>query len=211
MVVFPFAFHIAVQQPFKPLWSRLLLYELEPPRASFALCFKSLLMTLLPALGTSDPYVKFKVGGQLLYKSKTIYRDLNPIWDESFTLPIEDPFMPVHIKSITQGERVASGSAAPSDPVFDYDWVLQDDFMGSAFLDLTKLELGKSPDLTPCDFFLWGYIKDRVYVPQLVELKERIDATVMTTDRMKLQNVWNELDYRLDVCRVTQGAYIEHL
>jgi hypothetical protein len=27
---FPFAFHIAVQQPFKPLWSRLLLYDLEP-------------------------------------------------------------------------------------------------------------------------------------------------------------------------------------
>jgi hypothetical protein len=49
VVVFPFAFHIAVQQPFKPLWSRLLLYELEPSRVSFALCFKSLLMTLLPA------------------------------------------------------------------------------------------------------------------------------------------------------------------
>ena len=29
VAVFPFAFHIAVQQPFKPLWSRLLLYELE--------------------------------------------------------------------------------------------------------------------------------------------------------------------------------------
>jgi hypothetical protein len=49
VVVFPFAFHIAVQQPFKPLWSRLLLYDLEPSQASFALRFKSLLMTLLPA------------------------------------------------------------------------------------------------------------------------------------------------------------------
>ena len=49
VVVFPVAFHIAVQQQFKPLWSRLLLYELKPSRASFALCFKSLLMTLLPA------------------------------------------------------------------------------------------------------------------------------------------------------------------
>jgi hypothetical protein len=27
--------------------------------------------------------------------------------------------------------------------VFDYDWGLQDDFMGSAYLDLTKFELGK--------------------------------------------------------------------
>jgi hypothetical protein len=49
VIVFPFAFHIAVQQPFKPLQSRLLLYDLEPSQASFALCFKSLLMTLLPA------------------------------------------------------------------------------------------------------------------------------------------------------------------
>ena len=49
VVGFPYAFHIAVQQPFKPLWSRLLLYELKPSRASFALCFKSLLMTLLPS------------------------------------------------------------------------------------------------------------------------------------------------------------------
>jgi hypothetical protein len=28
VVVFPFAFHVALQQSFKPLWSRLLLYEL---------------------------------------------------------------------------------------------------------------------------------------------------------------------------------------
>jgi hypothetical protein len=42
----------------------------------------------------------------------------------------------------------------------------------------------------------------------LVELRERINAAVMTTDRITLQNLWNELDYRLDVCRVTQGAHI---
>jgi hypothetical protein len=55
VVVFPFAFHIVVQQPFKPLRSRLLLYDLEPSQASFALRFKSLLMTLLPALITPLP------------------------------------------------------------------------------------------------------------------------------------------------------------
>ncbi|XP_054277669.1 multiple C2 and transmembrane domain-containing protein-like isoform X2 [Macrosteles quadrilineatus] len=79
--------------------------------------------------GTSDPYVKFKAGSRLLYKSKTIYRDLNPVWDESFVLPIEDVFNPIQIK------------------VFDYDWGLQDDFMGTAYLDLTKYEFGKPTDV----------------------------------------------------------------
>lgn len=49
-------------------------------------------------LGTSDPYVKFKVGARLLYKTKIVYRNLNPVWDEMFTVPIEDPFVPLHIK-----------------------------------------------------------------------------------------------------------------
>jgi len=25
----------------------------------------------------------------------------------------------------------------------------------------------RSPEATPCDFFLWGYVKDQVYVPLL--------------------------------------------
>jgi hypothetical protein len=37
VVVFTFAFYIGVQQPFKPLWSRLLLYDHEPSQALFAL------------------------------------------------------------------------------------------------------------------------------------------------------------------------------
>lgn len=48
--------------------------------------------------GTSDPYVKFKMGGRLLHKSKTVHRDLNPVWDETFVVPIEDPFHPINIK-----------------------------------------------------------------------------------------------------------------
>jgi len=48
VTVFAFAFHIAVQQLFKPFWSHQLLYDLEPSQASFALRLKSLLMTLRP-------------------------------------------------------------------------------------------------------------------------------------------------------------------
>lgn len=34
----------------------------------------------------------------MAYKSKIIYKDLNPTWDESFTLGIEDPFEPIVMK-----------------------------------------------------------------------------------------------------------------
>lgn len=35
-----------------------------------------------------------------MHKSKTLHRDLNPVWDECFTVPIEDPFVPITIKVI---------------------------------------------------------------------------------------------------------------
>jgi len=72
-----------------------------------------------------------------------------------------------------------------------------------------------TPDATPCDFFLWGYVKDQVYVPPLAasipELKVRIRTAIETITADMLQTVWNELDYRVDVCRITKGAHIEHL
>ena len=73
----------------------------------------------------------------------------------------------------------------------------------------------RSPDATPCDFFPWGYVKDQVYVPPLPasipELKARIRTAIETITADMLRTVWNELDYRVDVCRITKGAHIEHL
>jgi hypothetical protein len=73
----------------------------------------------------------------------------------------------------------------------------------------------RSPDLTPCDFLLWGYVKDHVYVPplprDLPELRLKIMDAVATIDVHMLESVWQELDYRIDVCRVTKGGHLEHL
>ena len=72
-----------------------------------------------------------------------------------------------------------------------------------------------SPDLARCDFFLWGYIKDRVFVPpfpvSLNELKQRITTAFASVDEDMLRSVWTELDYCIDICRVTKGSHIEHL
>uniref|UniRef100_A0A8C3PJP3 Multiple C2 and transmembrane domain-containing protein 1 n=1 Tax=Calidris pygmaea TaxID=425635 RepID=A0A8C3PJP3_9CHAR len=80
--------------------------------------------------GTSDPYVKFKLGGKEVFRSKTIHKNLNPVWEEKASIIIDNTREPLYIK------------------VFDYDFGLQDDFIGSAFLDLTSLELNRQTDVT---------------------------------------------------------------
>ena len=76
-------------------------------------------LTVKDSCGTSDPYVKFFHDGKMVYKSKTVYKQLNPVWDEKFDLIIEDVSLPLDIK------------------VYDYDWGLRDDFMGQAQIVLS--------------------------------------------------------------------------
>lgn len=71
-------------------------------------------------------------------------------------------------------------------------------------------------DLTPCDYFFWGCVKDTVVrVPPLSstasEVKNCITTAVGSTSRDLLQQARNEFDYRLGIVRVTKGARVEHL
>uniref|UniRef100_A0A8C9XBJ0 Multiple C2 and transmembrane domain containing 1 n=1 Tax=Sander lucioperca TaxID=283035 RepID=A0A8C9XBJ0_SANLU len=59
----------------------------------------SISLCLLPfALGTSDPYVKFKVAGKEVFRSKTIHKNLNPVWDERVSLLVETLKDPLYVK-----------------------------------------------------------------------------------------------------------------
>ncbi|XP_053180799.1 multiple C2 and transmembrane domain-containing protein 1 isoform X5 [Scomber japonicus] len=80
--------------------------------------------------GTSDPYVKFKIAGKEVFRSKTIHKNLNPVWEERVSLLVETLRDPLYVK------------------VFDYDFGLQDDFMGSAYLYLESLEHQRTLDVT---------------------------------------------------------------
>jgi hypothetical protein len=63
--------------------------------------------------------------------------------------------------------------------------------------------------------FLWGYVKDNVFVPPvpvtLGDLKQRITTATAGVDEHMLTRVWQKFDYRVDICRVTKGAHIEQL
>jgi hypothetical protein len=45
----------------------------------------------------------------------------------------------------------------------------------------------------------------------LSQLRQRIVEAVAAIDRQMLQRVWQDLDYRSYICRVTKGRYIEYL
>ena len=54
----------------------------------------------------------------------------------------------------------------------------------------------------------YKFLLHTLHIP---ELKVRIRTAIETITADMLQTVWNELDYRVDVCRITKGAHIEHL
>jgi hypothetical protein len=47
--------------------------------------------------------------------------------------------------------------------------------------------------------------------PYLPQLRQRIVEAVAAIDRQMLQRVWQELDYMIDIFRVSKGGHIEHL
>ncbi|GBM17215.1 hypothetical protein AVEN_182917-1 [Araneus ventricosus] len=66
--------------------------------------------------------------------------------------------------------------------------------------------------LTHSDFYLWGYLKDSVYVPlipaSLQDLRDRIVIAMGSITRDQLLRV-QEIDYRFDSCRITSGDHVK--
>lgn len=72
----------------------------------------------------------------------------------------------------------------------------------------------RSPDLTPLDYFLWGYLKSKVYFsrPNTIDaLKERITFELRRITPQMIQNVRAEFYHRLAICQEVNGTSFEHL
>ncbi len=73
----------------------------------------------------------------------------------------------------------------------------------------------RSPDLTVPDSFLWGYCKDKIYRhgvrANLDELQKRIVDIIATVMPEMLQNVFDNLEKRLELYVEMDGAHFAHL
>lgn len=73
----------------------------------------------------------------------------------------------------------------------------------------------RSPDLTPCDFFLWGFVKDKVYRNGLPEdendLRQQITQAFQEITPQMLRNVRENFMKRVGRCVDENGGIFEHL
>ena len=81
--------------------------------------------------GYSDPYCKFELNGEGVFKSKIQKKTLQPIWNESFEIPIKS--------------RTAASFTVR---VMDWDIGGTDDFLGAAKIDVKELEPQLAKDIT---------------------------------------------------------------
>ena len=71
-----------------------------------------------------------------------------------------------------------------------------------------------SPDLSPPDFFLWGYMKDQVYKtsPQTIgELKRNIQTEMEAIDEATCRAVMSNFIRRMEMCQHQEGGHLEQL
>jgi hypothetical protein len=69
----------------------------------------------------------------------------------------------------------------------------------------------RSCDLTSLDFFLWGYLKSKVYANKpatIPELKNEIIRHIGEIENELCQVVIENLDHRLEVCHRSRGEHL---
>jgi len=70
----------------------------------------------------------------------------------------------------------------------------------------------RSPDLTPCDYFIWGYLKTKVFETRprtIADLKQRIQDEVAAIPVEMLREVMNSFRSRLEECVRRNGSHLE--
>jgi hypothetical protein len=72
----------------------------------------------------------------------------------------------------------------------------------------------RSPDLTSPDFFLWGYLKERVYATRprtLGDLKDNITNEINCIDNTMFQRTARNMERRVQLCLEEEGGHFQHL
>jgi len=119
-------------------------------------------------------------------------------------------FWPKHLRTSSYEKYWFQQDGAPAHTaIIGQEWLSSK--FGTKFIDKNKWP-PRSPDLNPCDYFLWGYLKERVYTPlpkNLDELKTNIERESKKISKDMLKRVFLNFRKRCEFIISAQGGHFE--
>ncbi|XP_069695687.1 uncharacterized protein [Periplaneta americana] len=165
-----------------------------------------------PRLTHESPKHDPKVGVWCVISAKRI---IGPIFlhkavnDDQYQALILDRFFP----QLTEEERrygVFQENRARAHPAATSLRAIVDIFDERLISELWPV---RSPDLTPCDFYLWCSLKDKVYKSNprtLDELQSNIREEIANISEAELQRVNKNVLRRYNACLAANGEHFQH-
>lgn len=124
---------------------------------------------------------------------------------------LEKWFWPKHLRTLEYKKYYFQQDGAPPHTANIVQKWLASKF-GKKFLD-KKMWPPRSPDLNPCDFFLWGYLKGKVYNPlpkTIDDLKANIEREIKKINADVLKSTFLNFRKRLKLVIEADGGHIEN-
>lgn len=81
--------------------------------------------------------------------------------------------------------------------------------VGLGYPKFAQVDLEQLPDLNPCNFFLWGYIKDNCYVGNPKTVPDLVAAIKKIVSNIKddiLKKIFTNFRKRIEFCIDSNGA-----
>ena len=125
---------------------------------------------------------------------------------------LKDFFWPIHVGVENSHKFYFQQDGAPPHRKKEVqDW-LKGKF-GDRFIKFGQWP-ARSADLNPCDFSLWGALKQRVYNPRpanIEQLKQNIRREFREFKKSDLKSIFSNLKKRLVLLEQVNGGHFEHL
>ena len=73
----------------------------------------------------------------------------------------------------------------------------------------------RSPDLTAADFFLWGYLKEKVYSHEISSIRSlklciKTEVKKMNQNKSLIEKVYQSFRTRINDCIKSNGKYLDY-
>lgn len=123
---------------------------------------------------------------------------------------LENYFWPKHFRTAEYKKyHFQQDGATPHTANAVQTWLTEK--FGDKFLH-KKMWPPRSPDLNPCDYYLWGHLKQYAYNPlpkTLDDLKQNIEREIKKISSTVLESVFENLEKRCNLVLSANGGHIE--